>query len=234
MRHARYFALSLILLLVSTGSARSAPSTTASEYTKKTVRGWTVLVNKQLLAADPQLAAECLALLDTKLYDVTRVVPAKALEKIRAVTLWLENDDPKFPGGVYHPSREWLAQNGVNPDKAKGVEFGNASHLLSWSLDQPNLVLHELAHAYHDQVLGYDNPEIAGAYQAAKESKKYEGVLRISGQVEKAYAMNNDQEYFAELSEAYFGTNDYYPFVRAEVQKADPKMYEVLRKVWNL
>jgi hypothetical protein len=45
--------------------------------------------------------------------------------------------------------------------------------------------------------------------------------------------MNNDQEYFAELSEAYFGTNDIYPFVRAEVREHDPEGYRMLRKVWG-
>ena len=29
-------------------------------------------------------------------------------------------------------------------------------------------------------------------------------------------------EYFAELSEAYFGTNDFYPFVRGELQTTRP------------
>jgi len=38
-------------------------------------------------------------------------------------------------------SRAWT------PDKAKSAEFGNAQNLLDWSLDQPMLILHELAHA---------------------------------------------------------------------------------------
>ena len=45
--------------------------------------------------------------------------------------------------------------------------------------------------------------------------------------------MNSDQEYFAESSEAFFGTNDFYPFVGAELKQHDPRMYEVLERAWG-
>jgi hypothetical protein len=40
-------------------------------------------------------------------------------------------------------------------------------------------------------------------------------------------------EYFAEATEAFFGTNDYYPFVRSELKVHDPKMYDVLKEAWG-
>ena len=46
--------------------------------------------------------------------------------------------------------------------------------------------------------------------------------------------MNNDQEYFAESTEAFFGTNDFYPFVRSELQQHDPNMYQLLKKLWKV
>ncbi|MEE8389889.1 MAG: hypothetical protein V3S14_03710, partial [Anaerolineae bacterium] len=45
------------------------------------------------------------------------------------------------------------------------------------------------------------------------------------------YALKNDKEYFAESSEAYFGTNDFFPFVRAELRRHDPEMCALLKKV---
>ena len=90
----------------------------------------------------------------------------------------------------------------------------------------------ELAHAYHHQVLGYDQPDIKAAFQRAVEGKSYESVLRFDGHHGRHYALNNDQEYFAETTEAYFATNDFYPFVRAELGEHDPEMAKVLRKVW--
>ena len=55
----------------------------------------------------------------------------------------------------------------------------------------------------------------------------------MSGSDVRKRIERNDQEYFAELTEAYFGTNDFYPFVRAELKQHDPKMYQVLEKVWG-
>ncbi len=57
--------------------------------------------------------------------------------------------------------------------------------------------------------------------------------MYYSGRKSRAYGMNNPMEYFAELSEAYFGTNDMYPFVRAEVKVHDPKTYALLGKLWK-
>ena len=49
----------------------------------------------------------------------------------------------------------------------------------------------------------------------------------------RAYALNNEREYFAELTEAFFGRNDYYPFVATDLAEYDPQGYAVLRQVWG-
>jgi hypothetical protein len=41
-------------------------------------------------------------------------------------------------------------------------------------------------------------------------------------------------EYFAELSEAYFWVNDFYPFVRAELREHDPAGYAAVEAAWGL
>jgi Mlc titration factor MtfA (ptsG expression regulator) len=58
--------------------------------------------------------------------------------------------------------------------------------------------------------------------------------LRYSGEEEKAYAATNPMEYFAELSETYFGTNDFYPFVRAELRIHDPKAFAMVETLWGV
>jgi len=45
--------------------------------------------------------------------------------------------------------------------------------------------------------------------------------------------LSNHKEYFAESTEAYLGVNDFYPFVRAELNRHDPRMYQLLRKIWG-
>lgn len=220
----------LWLLLFCTIPASAFDAT--DHYEKRSIEGWAVYVNHDLLSDKP-LADRCLALLRVKLFDLQRVVPAAAVDRLKQVPIWLELNDKKFPGACYHPSKQWLKANDFNPDKAGGVEIANARNFLTWTIDQPWMILHELAHAYHHLVVGHDNAEIKAAFKAAKESGKYDKVLRANGRTEKHYAMNNDQEYFAESTEAFFGVNDFYPFVRAELKEFDPRMYDLLKRLWS-
>jgi hypothetical protein len=71
------------------------------------------------------------------------------------------------------------------------------------------------------------------AFERMVQSKTYDSVLHINGRRQRHYALTNPQEYFAESSEAYFGTNDFYPFVRAELKEADPDGCEALQDVWE-
>ena len=102
----------------------------------------------------------------------------------------------------------------------------------------PNFALHELAHSYHDRVLGFEKPDILAAYSRAKESKSYDKVERWHGNgkpntFERAYAMTNEREYFAECTEAFFARNDFFPFTRDELEKHDPGIFEILKRVWK-
>jgi len=202
-------------------------------YQTRLLNGWTVLINQSLLA-QPELATAAVREMDHQLYQVERRVPAKALAHLKTVPIWLELNDPGVAAGVYHPNIDWLRTHGYNPAKAKCVEFGNAHNFLDWSLDQPFMVLHELAHAYHDQVLGYNHLGIAVAYRAAVDSRRYESVLHFRGDRQRHYALTNNQEFFAEMTEAFFGTNDFYPFVRAELKTYDPQTYRTIADAWGL
>ena len=97
------------------------------------------------------------------------------------------------------------------------------------------MVLHELSHAYHHQFLdgGFENRRIAEAYEDAMKRRIYESVARARGRPQKAYAATNPQEYFAELSEAYFGINDFFPFDRTELRRHDRKGYDVVESLWG-
>ena len=212
----------------------------SSEYTPTTgyivreIEGWKVLVNKELLSDHAGLAEEVLKLLNHQLYQIARIVPDEALKEIRNVPIWVEYKAPRHQCMCYHPSEQWLRNNGFNPDKARSVEIANSENFLKWTLDQPWMVMHELAHSYHHRVMGYDHADIREAYNKAIESKQYESVQHISGKSKRAYALNNDQEYFAECTEAIFGTNDFYPFVRSELKQHDQQMYELLGKLWRI
>ncbi|MBN1815961.1 MAG: hypothetical protein JW828_01285 [Sedimentisphaerales bacterium] len=206
-----------------------------SLYQRQTIEGWSVLVHRDLLDKHPDLADKVLRHLKSHLYQISYMLPEGAVVKLQQVPIWVEykNRPEKHPCMCYHPSAQWLKENDFNPDKAGSVELAGAETFLQWTKDQPWMVFHELAHAYHHQVLGYGHPEIRKAYRKAKESGAYESVLHINGSTRRHYAMNNDQEYFAETAEAFFGTNDFYPFTRAELKQHDPDAYELHKKLWK-
>ena len=214
---------------------KARPKWASDMYVTRQIEGWNILVNKEFLRKHSTIAEETLTLLRLQLYQISRCVPTVALNKIRTVRIWVEEDEPNTPCMAYHPDAEWLRQHGVNPEKQKCVELANARNFLNWNREQPWMVLHELAHAFHHQFLpnGFDNPLIQSAYQRAMSKKIYAKVLRISGHEEKAYATSNPMEYFAEATEAFFGTNDFYPFVSAELGRHDPDAYALLSKIWG-
>ena len=95
------------------------------------------------------------------------------------------------------------------------------------------MILHELAHAYHDQVLGFEEPRIKAAYEKYKKSGHGDKTLLHDGRRVKHYALTDQMEFFAEMTEAYFGVNDFFPFNRAELKQAEPEIYSLLKDVWE-
>ena len=117
----------------------------------------------------------------------------------------------------------------------KRVHVPRAKQLLSrdqWA-KHPYVILHELAHSYHDQVLSFENKDILNAYQRAEKEKLYERVLLFRGGKTKHYARTNHKEFFAEMTESYLGVNDFFPFVRAELKEHDPQTFNLMQKIWG-
>jgi dipeptidyl-peptidase-4 len=131
----------------------------------------------------------------------------------------------------------WLKRNNRLPEMGKAIEITNVSMFPFENRRMPYVMLHELTHGYHDRELGFDQPEIIAAYKRARDSGSYDMVKRFNGKstvMDKAYAMANEKEYFAEITEAYFGRNDFFPFNRKELKTHDPQGYEAVEKVWGL
>ena len=201
------------------------------EYQQLKIHGWNVLVSPHL--QPDSLKQETLKLLENQLYQITRTIPKDALSDLKNITIWAELNMKKTECMCYHISKDWLIPNDYNPDKEGAVEIGNAKKFLEWTKTQPWMVLHELAHGYHDKVLGFENLEINNAWNSIKTQGAYDLVLHINGSKKKHYALMNSHEYFAETTEAYFGCNDFYPFVRSELLEADPTGFYLMKKLWK-
>ena len=199
------------------------------------IEGWKVRVDIRLLEGpDAELGAKALRVLAYKLYEIKSLLPKDRIAKLQKAAIVLDLDYP-LGSMQYHPSAQWLKEHGHDPRLAKAVHIPKARQLagLLPINQQPMVILHELAHAYHDQVLGFDEPRIQKAWARFKDSGKYDNVLHISGGQRRHYALTDHKEFFAELTEAFFGTNDFYPFVRGELKKELPDVDRLLDEIWR-
>jgi len=205
-------------------------------HTQRDIEGWSVHIDNRLLAGDDKAAGEhALRILANRLYDIKHVVPADKVKRLQKVPIWLDMSHGKLKPAQYHPSKGWLKSNGFSEDLARCVHIPVAKEFASVGHQrvQPWSVLHELAHAYHDQVLGFDHAEIKAAFERYKTGGKGVNVLHINGTKTKHYALTNEKEFFAEMTEAYFGINDFFPFNRAELKQEEPELFDLLTKIWG-
>jgi hypothetical protein len=220
--------------LTTSGFAEES-STGFYEPVVKDIEGWTVKVDPKLLEkANEELYAQAEKALANHLQRIVFILPEDKVAQLKKLPIWLELNG-SLGNMQYHPDKGWLAKNGHNPELVKHVHIPRARALISrgtWA-KHPYVVLHELAHAYHDQVLTFDHGKVKAAFDAAKEAGIYEDVLLFTGNKVRHYALSNHKEYFAESTEAYLGMNDFYPFVRAELKEHDPKMFETLVEIWG-
>lgn len=214
------------------------------DYETRRIRGFKVHVNRALIEPgpghDPGLLDRTLLLLEHDLAVIEEIVPGPAFELLRGVSVWVEAQGAVVPGGMsgrgmcFHASTDWVTSHGLLAQKTGGVEIVRAADFSVWRRNQPFMTFHEFAHAYH-HLLGVDDAPVAAAYEAAKASGAYDAVDRNTetGPV-RAYAMTNRMEYFAELSEAMFGLNDFYPYSRRQLAAHDPGGLAAVEALWNL
>lgn len=202
-------------------------------YQQTTIQGWTVIVNRNLNRSDPQLLRRALLLLATKLAEIEAAVPRYPLSRLKSIPFWVEGGTPGLKGMQYHWSAKWLQEHGYNPAKARAVEISSIRDFIEWEPTQPWFIMHELAHGYHDRVLGENNADLISAFDRVSASGLYASVKRNNGATERAYALTNRMEYFAEITEAYFGVNDFFPFNRKDLQLYDRIGFELMERIWR-
>ena len=200
------------------------------------IEGWTVHVDPKLLKGEySESGTAALKMLANHLQRIAILVPAEQLTKLRTVEFWIEHSHPQLGGKQYHPNLKWLTDRGHDRRLAKKVHITHAEQLLSRQqmLKHPAVILHELAHGYHDQYLSFDNQRIIDAYDKAMAAGIYEKALLYNGKQVRHYGASNHKEYFAEGTESFFYRNDFYPFVAAELEEHDPTLYNLLIDIWG-
>ena len=203
---------------------------------EKDIEGWLVRVDPQLIEGEnAELGQRCLLALANHLQRVKFILDEDRVSALQKRPIWIEWNNPKIQGMQYHPGRGWLVDHELDPHLVRHVHIPQAGELVKrhvWA-KHPYVILHELAHAYHDQVLSFDAPNIIEAFEAARDKGIYDKVLLYTGENVRHYALSNHKEYFAEMTEAYLGVNDFYPFVRAELKQHDPAMFALMQEIWG-
>jgi hypothetical protein len=172
----------LIALLALLGAAAQAGANSTSKaplpsvlpeqtpgYTPMVIEGFTVIVSQETLRHKNDAAFERkpLEILEGDLKTITRILPRPALNVLRSVLIWVEWNETKavtngrsgnavafYCGG--HQLQ--LLKAGRHPLQAKSVILNDMKAFTEMRQADKSLrnctLLHEMAHAVHDQMLG--------------------------------------------------------------------------------
>lgn len=226
----------LLLLSLCSSAVRAEDKPQPESRTDRKLEGWTIRVDDRLLKGpDAELGTKALRFLEGKLAEIKIVVPDDKVKKLQAVVIVLDLNCGNLGPMQYHPSAGWLKSNGYPVSLEKCVHLPRAADVMTKRnvREQPWVILHELAHAYHDQVLGFDDPRVKECFEAYKKAGRGEKALLFTGQRVKHYGLTDHKEFFAEMTEAYFGSNDFFPFNRAELKDSEPEVFEMMQRVWE-
>jgi hypothetical protein len=207
-------------------------------YKRHTIEGFTLLVSDDVAKADTSgYEIKPLAVLEMELAVVTKIMTAKQVETLRKLVLWVEWDDridisngrEGSPVAVYSGGHQaHMVRQGWHPLKAKTVTVLRMKSLTEEHQPKRDagrcVLLHEFAHAVHDQLLGRDHAGVKAAFAQAVERKLYD---------KTQYLVTNDAEYFAETTCAYFDQLFHYPQTRDDLKKHDPGAHKLMESVWG-
>ena len=198
-----------------------------------------------------EAAKKAIERMKADLDNIVSFCPEAALKVMKKRAIWMEeNNTANSSAAWYHRFADYPASIGDLSAKGKCLEITNYNYYVSWTAqNQPYMVFHELSHLYHDQGLGGStNVTINNAYKNAKNSGIYKkNYYRFNvkdpqskwiqtdtpAHPNQSYCLNDEWEYFAEMSEAYWGENDYYPFNYEQLKKHDPTAFAAMEKIWG-
>jgi len=190
--------------------------TVTDGFCRGSLVGFDVHLSLSTALVEEDLPGEVIWQLHDDLTVVTYLLEPEVLEVLREVPIWIDAEENPESAGFYNSVGGWI-----------GVP--SAERYLQHVETSPAFVLHELAHAWHDLALGFDDEEILAAYQNAMDLDLY----AASPLGVPHYATTNAVEYFAVLTEAWFWLDYDFPSNRAELLSHDPLGAEVVERAWR-
>jgi hypothetical protein len=234
--------LTLLLLLPAVAFAqpkdKPSPLDKIDGYKRHVIEGFTLLVSDDVAKADvSKFERKPMEVLELELKMLVKIMTAKQLDALRNLPVWVEWEEQfEMTNGregnataVYYGGHQGhMLQKGKHPLKAKTVTILQMKALTGEHQPKTDsgrcVILHEFAHAVHDQLLGNDNASVKAAYTQAMERKLYD---------KKQYVSTNEAEFFAELTCAYFDQLHHHPKTRDDLKKHDPVTHKLMEAVWG-
>jgi hypothetical protein len=210
-------------------------------YVATNLNGWTLHLEQELVDRQPVLAQRAARRLAAKLAGVMDLLSPRAQGVLRRLPVFLLLGEESVHGG-HNNGAEYFQRQA--PDHWPLLDRRWRSALVIYSApnyDQlseqwaTRVLVHELAHAWQLEQWPEKQPDILGAWEQAVQKGLYLKVKAANGTViERAYANENQLEYFAELSMAYFWRGEYEPLDRAALRERDPAGFAMIEKMWGI
>lgn len=166
-----------------------------------------------------------IGILKDNLATLKAVTPTPIYEQLAGSTLY------------YRPEEIGLCY--VAEEGCRGVVAGCNLRAVADSVakNAPSYIVNIYARKlYHEVLSEAQRKAIEEQYERvrARYERVYwsDGTKLVGNRV--AHATADAATYFAELSEAYLGTNDYYPFDREELERFDEGGYTLMTEIWGM
>ena len=211
------------------------------EYAITNAQGWEIWMEIELARDHPELATQAFNRLNDNLAKLVTMIPDHSLSLLRDRRIFLMLGEQSSHGGknsgadfFQRHAPEYFSQ--IDPRMGGSILIYSAKNYVwlsdLWAL---KVLMHEFAHAWHLDQWPETEPTILASHQRALEQGLYQQVTTDEGNLrQQAYALNNQLEYFAELSCMYFVECNYSPRTRADLEHYDPEGYAMIRKMWKL
>ena len=211
------------------------------EYRDVRMDDMRVSVEKQLQDEAPQVGKKALERLKALRTQVLASLPLKASKQLRRLSFFLMYG-PKAKGGGRSNGLDYIQKDAPRFHPELDSRWGDAivvycaqNYIDISDLWARKALVHEFAHAYQLEHWPEHQPDIQSAWEHARDSGLYLNVhdIETGKTLERAYALVNQLEYFAELSVMYFARCNYQPSNRDRLRSYDPLGYAMIRKLWT-
>lgn len=202
---------------------------------------WNIFYEKDMEAADPELARQSVSKLVSALSSVEKQLPDSSLKKLKTLKIFLMWGEDSPYGGNRSGMRfvrQGETRRWPHYDKRweHSIVIYSAENLVyltdMWA---KKALVHEFAHAWHIMHWPEKYSPIVKSWENAKSKNLYKNVKDYKEGIKpEAYAIKNNLEYFAELSAMYFVGGDYFPFNKKGLEYYDPSGMAMVESLWSV